>query len=71
MSEQQTAEERVAELAKLAADFFNAMPLQAVNKVDPKLAEKFGQLMIENGYRVAFNRWYLQEAPKPIEEIPK
>lgn len=50
-------------VSELVANFFNNLPIEALNKVNPIIASKIGYFMIANGYAMVFDRWYLQHEP--------
>lgn len=53
-----------AEGSRLMMELFNRMPVEELNKVPGDIAKRIGEFMDANGYRLVFDRWYLQHAPK-------
>lgn len=52
--------------AEILAGLFNCMPTAALkNDVPMDLARRIGAFMVANGYRMVFDKWYLQEPPAP------
>lgn len=49
------------------AELFNRMPIEALKDVPALIAKRIGDFMIANGYRIVFDRWYLQADPKGPE----
>ena len=49
--------------SELLAEVFNRMTTKQKNSVPPKVAERIGHFMVDNGYRLVFSRWYLQTPP--------
>jgi hypothetical protein len=54
----------IAEGAALMAALFKVLTLKQKNSVRPEFAVQFGRFMVRNGYRIAFNNWYLQAEPR-------
>lgn len=52
-----------AEGSELLAEVFNKMTIEQKNSIEPEIAERIRKFMANNGYRIVFNRWYLQEPP--------
>lgn len=52
-----------AEGSELLAEVFNRMTIEQKNSVSPEIAERIGNFMVKNGYRIVFTRWYLQAEP--------
>lgn len=52
-----------AEAAELMALLFNCTPIETLKQVPEDKAKRIGQFMVDNGYRIVFNRWYLQADP--------
>jgi len=50
--------------SELMAELFNRMPVDALKAVPEKIAVRIGDFMIANGYRIVFDRWYLQAEPR-------
>jgi hypothetical protein len=52
-----------ADGSELIMELFNRMPIKELKKVADPIAKRIGAFMVANGYRLVFNRWYLQEPP--------
>lgn len=52
-----------AEGSELMAEVFNVMTTEQKNSVPGDVAERIGRYMVKNGYRLVFERWYLQAKP--------
>lgn len=53
-----------AEGSRLMAELFNRMPKKALaDDVPNKIQLDIGDFMVANGYRLVFDRWYLQAEP--------
>lgn len=46
-------------------ELFNRMTVKQKQSVDKHDSLKIGDFMYENGYRLVFNKWYLQDKPDP------
>ena len=46
--------------SELMAELFNRMDMEQKKNVPPDIAIRVGDFMIKNGYRLVFNKWYLQ-----------
>lgn len=58
------SQEATAERAKLFAEFFNTMPVAALrDDVPAEMQKRIGAFMFSEGYRLVFDRWYLQAEP--------
>lgn len=54
-----------AEGSALMMELFNRMPIKALRDDVPEDVQKrIGDFMVANGYRLVFDRWYLQAEPK-------
>jgi len=51
------------EWAAIVAELFNQMTVKQKNAVPDDVAEKISRFMVRLGYRLVFNKWYLQEKP--------
>ena len=51
------------EVSKLMAEIFNRLDHKQKASIPEDKAKRIGDFMVENGYRFAFDRWYLQEDP--------
>lgn len=49
--------------SRLLMEVFNRMTFKQKKSVPKKLALEIGDFMVQNGYRLVFNRWYLQAEP--------
>ena len=49
--------------SRLLMELFNRMPTKQLQKVDKDISLEIGAFMYKNGYRMVFNRWYLQAPP--------
>jgi hypothetical protein len=49
--------------AEILAAFFNALPKDALQAVDPTVARRVSEFLAAQGYRIVFDRWYPQEPP--------
>lgn len=47
-------------------ELFNRMSIEALKGVPEPIAKRIGDFMLANGYRLVFDRWYLQA--RPIDE---
>jgi len=54
--------------SELMAELFNRMPIEALKNVPEPIAVRIGDFMIANGYRIVFDRWYLQAEPRRHSE---
>lgn len=52
------------ETSRLMMELFNRMTVKQKNNVDSEDAGKICDFMVANGYRLAFNKWYLQAEPR-------
>ncbi len=50
--------------SQLLMELFNRMTVKQKNNVPDHIAAQIGDFMFLNGYRLVFNKWYLQEQPK-------
>lgn len=50
--------------SKLMMELFNLMPIKALAEVPADIAERISNFMVENGYRMVFDRWYIQAEPR-------
>ncbi|MCK5604906.1 hypothetical protein KAR91_23655 [Candidatus Pacearchaeota archaeon] len=51
--------------SRLMMELFNRMTIKQLKAVPPVLSLEIGDFMVQNGYRIVFNRWYLQAEPDP------
>jgi len=59
-----------AEASSLMREIFNMMTTEQKNSVPPDVARRIALFMTKNGYRLVFNRWYLQEETSEIDILP-
>lgn len=52
-----------AEGSELLADVFNRMTKEQKHGVPEDKAKRIGEYMSQNGYRLVFDKWYLQAEP--------
>src|SRR5207253_7697215 len=65
------ADARLADAVAALAGLFNCMPVKNLEKdVAPKLQKQIGAALFAEGYRLVFDRWYMQEPKTPIASNP-
>lgn len=57
-----------AEGSELMMELFNRMPIESLKSVPEPIAKRIGDFMVANGYRIVFDRWYLQAEPRSAPE---
>lgn len=58
--------------SSLFAELFNRMPVKELKESVPiEIAKRIGDFMVSQGYRMVFDRWYLQAKPSPSSAIDK
>ena len=49
--------------SRLLMELFNRMTVKQLKNVPKDLCLEIGDFMVQNGYRMVFNKWYLQAKP--------
>jgi hypothetical protein len=57
-----------AVISELVGDFFNNLPVQALKNIPVPIATRIGKFMFANGYRLVFDKWYLQDEPLRLQD---
>jgi hypothetical protein len=71
VSEPLTSKELVhKEGSALMAELFNRCPIENLKAVPQEIAIRIGNFLVANGYRIVFNRWYLQADPVGAADEP-